>query len=90
MTDRVTESSHSSHCPTITGSIASSPHTGQTPANAVANEFWQICGFGLQHYNSNTASKDGNTMETGNELSLSDQTVQYTEIIGTVSRFSED
>ena len=90
VTDRVTESSHSWLCPTITGSIASSPHTGKTPANAVANEFWQICGFGLQHYNSNTASKVGATMESGNELSLSDQTVQYTEIIGAVSRFNED
>ena len=29
-------------------------------------------------------------MESGNELSLSDQTVQYTEIIGTGSRFRED
>ena len=90
VTDRVTESSHSWLCPTITGSIASSPHTGQNPTNAAPNEFWQICGFGLPHYNSNTASKVGTTMESGNELSLSDQTVQYTEIIGTGSRFRED
>ena len=63
---------------------------GKPPTNAAPNEFWQICGFGLQHYNSNTASKVGTTMESGNELSLSDQTVQYTEINRTVSGSVED
>ena len=36
------------------------------------NEFWQICGFGLHI----TPSKVGLTMGSGNELSLSDQSVQ--------------